>query len=85
MIGVGSENIPSKPEWRRLFEAAVLEIDQTQLAQKIEAARAAIDARVRELTQNGLGGTEEYALRDALLALNDLQAITLRKVPGNSH
>jgi hypothetical protein len=40
---------PKQPDWQRLYEAAVLELDRTALPSRIQAARAAIHFRIVEL------------------------------------
>ena len=40
---------PKRPQWQELYEAAVLELDRAVLPNRIQAARAAIEARIVEL------------------------------------
>ena len=61
-------------EWQRHYEAAILETDRARLPQLIEAAHAAIDARIKELETNHGGTADEgQALADALSGLGVLR------------
>ena len=61
-------------EWQRLYEAAILETDASLLAERIQAAQKAINARIEEL-QSDHGGSshEQLALADAMTGLNILR------------
>ena len=64
-----SENI----NWRDLYRAALLELDQTKLAQRVSEAESVVTARANELFQDGDGNCEESEdLNDALHALRAL-------------
>jgi len=43
------QNSCSAPEWKKLYEAALLEADLTHLPQRIKEAKAAIARRVADL------------------------------------
>jgi hypothetical protein len=60
--------------WQELYKAAVLKTDDEELHKRIQAAKAAIDARLHEL-QSDDGGTpdERRAISDALAVLNVLR------------
>jgi hypothetical protein len=62
-----------KERWQELYEAAVLETNLGKMQSRIQAAKAAIDARLHEL-QMDHGGTpeERHALSDALAGLRIL-------------
>jgi len=63
-----------KYEWQRHYEAAILETDRTRLPQLINAAQAAIDARIEDIRLNHSGtADEEQALANALDGLRVLQ------------
>ena len=57
--------------WEVPYKAAVLETDREKLRERVHAAKAAIDDRLREL-QLDHGGTpeERQAISDALASLN---------------
>jgi hypothetical protein len=63
-----------KELWQELYEAALLEANSKKMQPSLEAAKAAIDARLREL-QMDHGGTreEQHALSDALTGLRVLE------------
>ena len=59
----------NKARWKALYQAAVLELDTGALPRRIEAAKAAIHARMAEL--EGLqAGTEASQLQDAVNMLD---------------
>jgi hypothetical protein len=56
-----------KREWERLYRAAVLESDPTQLPKRIANARAAISERSRKLADSpAAAGSERGAMARAL-------------------
>jgi hypothetical protein len=59
------------PNWKTLFEAAVLELDPISVPERIKKARAAINARLKEL-QAADSCEEAFKLLEALNALDDL-------------
>jgi hypothetical protein len=61
--------------WEQLYEAAVLETDDKNLSNRLQAAKATIDSRRHEM-QVDHGGTPEelQAISNALHGLNLLQA-----------
>jgi len=63
-----------KELWQELYEAAVVETNPKTLQARVQAAKAAIDARLREL-QMDHGGTreEQQALRDAVAGVRVLE------------
>jgi hypothetical protein len=58
-------------DWKRLFEAAMLDLDPATVPKKIEEAKAAISRSASEL-QTHEASEEQLAMQDALNALNDL-------------
>jgi hypothetical protein len=65
-------------DWKRLFEAAMLDLDLATVPRKIEEARAAISQRASELQRQEIC-EEQLALMDALNALNDLARMLERE------
>jgi hypothetical protein len=63
-----------KELWQELYEAAVVETNPKTLQARVQAAKAAIDARLREL-QMDHGGTreEQQALSDAVAGVRVLE------------
>lgn len=60
--------------WRRLYEAALLEVDQELLPRRVRIAKMAIHSQVVKLHKvNDAGGV--WALMDALHVLEDLLKI----------
>jgi hypothetical protein len=65
----------SNTNWRDLYRAALLELDQTKFAQRVAEAEAVVSARVNQLFQDGDGnGEESEALNDAMYALRALRS-----------
>lgn len=61
---------PYQPaDWKILYRAAILETDQTVVAQRVSAAEEAVIARGRELFYGSSTPEEKEALEDALYAL----------------
>jgi hypothetical protein len=70
--------LPSKTdsqEWKRLYEAAMLELNSELLYRKIEEAQQAITQRALTLSQGPGDRLEQQALANAHLALEDLKRI----------
>jgi hypothetical protein len=68
---MSNTEVNKQPDWKRLFEAAMLELDLARVPKKIEDARAAISQRAPELQTQEIC-EEQLPLMDALNALNDL-------------
>jgi hypothetical protein len=61
-------------EWRRYYQAALLETDPAQLLKLIRQAEIAIDARIEQLRDSQAGNREEKdAIAEALAGLNVLR------------
>lgn len=61
-------------DWREPYLAALLELDQAKLNQRIEVALAAVQRQTRELnTDSTASPLDHQALRDAFTALQALQ------------
>ena len=65
---------PKQPEWQNLYEAAVLELDRAVLPHRIQAARAAIQARIVEL-RTSQPTEDDSRLENALKILDGLMKI----------
>jgi hypothetical protein len=61
------------PHWQKEYQAAVLEIDPTQLPRCIEAAETAIYKRLQQLSQDSDHHTERQVIEDALQSLRFLK------------
>lgn len=60
--------------WNEPYLAAILETDDAKLPNRLETAKAAIDARLHELQSDHGGAPEEWqALSDALAGLTVLR------------
>lgn len=67
--------LDEKHSWVSLYQAALLELDQERLQERVREARDAIEERIRELGHNARSSerTEEHhALWDALRTLKVL-------------
>jgi hypothetical protein len=61
-------------DWVKLYKSAILETDWREIEQRIEAAYAGMNARLREFSMNHGGTPEEnQTIADALHGLNVLQ------------
>ena len=65
------------PQWRALYEAAVLEFHHDKLLERIAEAKHAIMDRMEDLNRSE-GDTENEELMNALTALGDLRRIADR-------
>jgi len=63
-----------QPDWQRLYEAAMLELDQSVLPSRVHAARVAIQTRIVELHASQ-SCEENSRLEDALTMLDRLLKI----------
>jgi hypothetical protein len=70
-----SSSYDSSKDWRDLYRAAILELDQSKIRQNIVDAERAILERARELFhQGGDNGEETENLNDAMYALRALRS-----------
>jgi hypothetical protein len=60
-------------EWKKLYQAAIIKTDDSNLEERIEAAEFAIHARLHEFSLNHGGTLEEN--RDIADALNRLDIL----------
>jgi hypothetical protein len=68
--------------WEEKYKAAIVETDAEKLANRVKEAKAAIDARIKELHLDHGGTPEERrAISDALAGLNVLR----REVESRPH
>jgi len=61
------------PDWEPQYKAAVLEVDQAKLLERVAAAEAAIRHRMRAIIGRTDGVTEREAIGNALSALSVLK------------
>ncbi|MGA7291471.1 MAG: hypothetical protein WBW53_15960 [Terriglobales bacterium] len=61
------------PEWKKLYQQALIEVDQTRLGERIAAAETAISNRLRAIDGNSHDHTERQAIEDALSSLRILK------------
>jgi len=61
------------PDWEPQYKAAVLEVDQAKLLERVAAAEAAIRQRMRAIIGRTDGVTEREAIGNALSALSVLK------------
>lgn len=66
--------------WKKLYTAAMLELDRASLRNRIDAAQAAIRDALRELANDRSAGAleEMRAMSDALHNLQTLQRLELK-------
>ena len=66
---------PDSRYWRQLYKAAISEIDESKLPERIADAEKAVVLRARELFQAaGDNGEETEALDDVMYALHALRS-----------
>jgi hypothetical protein len=66
--------------WRRLYEAALVEVDQELLPRRVRVAKMAIHSRIIKLHKvDDAGGV--WALMDALHVLDDLLKMNETDLP----
>jgi hypothetical protein len=75
---------PDSRSWQELYQAAILELDETKLSNRIAEAEKVIVQRARELfQQGGESFKEQLALDDAMNALCTLRSIARRNPVRN--
>jgi len=79
-----------KEDWISLYQAALTELEQGKMSERIEAAHSAIVARMEKIcTLPGLHPEERRAIEDALHGLRSLKreearfAVTLTESPSS--
>src|SRR5690348_13826381 len=72
-VAVMSNNVPlpstSRPDWKSLYKAAILESDKKVVPQRVSEAEKAVIARRREIFYGNGSLDEKECLEDALYAL----------------
>ena len=71
---------PHELRWRRLYEAAVLEMDQAVLPKRVKVAKKAIHSQIEKLHKED-EAAEVWALMDALNVLDDLLKMSQSELP----
>jgi len=61
------------PDWEPQYKAALLEVDQAKLLERVAVAEAAIRQRMRAIFGRREGDTERQAIGKALSALSVLK------------
>jgi hypothetical protein len=75
MSSLPPPNSSEHTNWREIYRAAILELDPTQLPERILEAETALIVRAKELFQDGGGnGQETQDLDDAMYALQALRS-----------
>ena len=78
---MGSHAIRSRElRWRRLYEAAVLEVNLEILPRRVRVAKIAINSRIVKLHKMHEAG-ELWVLMDALNVLDDLLRMNKMELP----
>ena len=73
-MNTGSAKALDSAAWRKLYTAALFEVDKTRLPDRIARAEKALALRARELFHEAGDNIEEgEALDDAIYALNALR------------
>lgn len=68
-----SQMLPSR-DWERLYKAAILETDRSKLKSRIDAAQAAIDRRLQEMSaDHGGTATERLEIETTRAGLDALR------------
>ena len=67
---------PHAPQWKQLYEAAILELDPAKLLQRIAVAQSAVLNQM----EDGSSDRQQLALRDALHMLSTLRTIAERDI-----
>jgi hypothetical protein len=78
-MGDITNHAPCTPHWKRLYEAAILELDSAKLLQRIAIAQSAILDHVEDGFSKPSDG-QQRALHDALHMLSTLRTIAERDI-----
>ncbi len=70
---------PYTPHWKRVYEAAILELDPAKLLQRIALAQSAVLDQIGDGFSNPSDG-QQLVLRDALHMLSTLRTIAERDI-----
>ena len=77
------DNDARVPQWKKPYEAAILELDPTKLQQRISEAHQAILNRIEELLTRP-SDSEQHALNDALRNLRILRKMSETGTDGHT-
>jgi hypothetical protein len=70
------------PHWQNEYEAALVELDDEVLQERIDAAEAAIYRRLQQLSQDSNHHTERHVINDALASLASLRLLKRNRIPN---
>ena len=70
---------PHAPQWKRLYEAAILELDPAKLLQRIAVAQSAVLDQIADGFSKPSDG-QQLALHDVLHMLSTLRTIAERDI-----
>jgi ketopantoate hydroxymethyltransferase len=70
---------PHAPQWKRLYEAAILELDPAKLLQRIAVAQSAVLDQIADGSSKPSDG-QQLALHDVLHMLSTLRTIAERDI-----
>jgi hypothetical protein len=70
---------PHAPQWKRLYEAAILELDPAKLLQRIAGAQSAVLNQMEDNVSKP-SDPQQFALHDALHMLSTLRTIAERDI-----
>jgi len=74
---------PYNPHWKRLYEAAILELDPAKLLERIAVAQSAVLDQMEDGLSKPSDG-EQFTLHDALHMLSTLRTIAERDIGEHS-
>ena len=74
-----SIHAPHAPQWKRLYEAAILEVDPARLLERIAVAQSAVLDQMEDRFSKP-SDRQQLALHDALHMLSTLRAIAERDI-----
>jgi len=70
---------PHAPQWKQLYEAAILELDPAKLLQRIAVAQSAVLNQMEDGSSRP-SDRQQLALHDALHMLSTLRSIAERDI-----
>ena len=73
--------LPSNPDWKQLYQSAVVELDAAQLPLRVAEARTAMLDRAKEIF-DWTGDDEFHALCNGLRELRLLEEAATRQKPA---